>query len=67
VYVPLLISQGQGAIPLFAFVFGLLKAAWCGLGFGLVSHPTAGRFIDRYGPGVVPFVLIGIGAYILAH
>ena len=32
-----------------------------------VQHPLLGRWIDRYGPWVTPFILIFVGAYILAN
>ena len=64
---PLLVAQGLAAIPVFALVFGVMTAAWCGIGLALVSHPAGRRLIDRYGRKGVPFVLIGIGGYILAQ
>ena len=67
VYVPLLIAQGLGSVPVFALVFVIMTAAWCRIGLAFVTHPTGGRLVDRYGRKVVPFALIAIGVYILAR
>jgi cadmium resistance protein CadD (predicted permease) len=46
-------------------VFFALIAAWCYVGYKLVSHPTVAEKLDRYGHIVVPFVLMALGVYIL--
>lgn len=46
-------------------MFFLLLAVWCVIGYYLSSHPLVARTLDRYGHLIVPFVLIGLGIYIL--
>ena len=41
------------------------SALWIAMAHWLVAHPTLGAPIRRYGHIVVPFVLIGLGFYIL--
>jgi cadmium resistance protein CadD (predicted permease) len=46
-------------------VFFVLIAVWCVVGYYLGSHHFVGRALDRYGHVIVPFVLIGLGVYIM--
>lgn len=65
VYIPLF-ARDIAAIPVYAVLFALMTAVWCWVGHRLVSHPRLGDRIRRYGHAVFPFVLIGLGLYILA-
>jgi cadmium resistance protein CadD (predicted permease) len=65
VYIPLF-SRELAWVPLYAIVFAILTAVWCGLGYWLVHHPVAGARIRQYGHVALPFVLLGLGLYILA-
>ena len=47
--------------PIFAVMTGL----WCAAARWLVVHPGRRRPVRRYGPTAVPYVLIGIGLWIL--
>ena len=64
VYIPLFASE-PGAIPIYAAAFAVLTAAWCGLGWLLVNNRVLGTHLRRYGHLALPFVLIGLGLYIL--
>jgi len=64
VYIPLFAKQ-PSAIPAYAIMFAVLTAAWCLLGYVLVNNPLVGHSIRRYGHRLLPFVLIGLGVYIL--
>ncbi|HKB67575.1 MAG TPA: cadmium resistance transporter [Pyrinomonadaceae bacterium] len=46
--------------------FALLIAVWCVAAHYLGNHPAVKRIVDRYGHILVPFVLIGLGTYIIA-
>lgn len=50
-----------------AVVAGMLimTGVWLGIAYWLVNHRTIGAPIRKYGPRVVPFVLIALGAYIV--
>lgn len=65
VYIPLFASEPR-AIPAHVVVFALMTALWCLAGHALVQNRLLGEHIRRYGHRVLPFVLIGLGLYILA-
>lgn len=65
VYIPLF-SRQPTWIPLFAAVFTIMTAAWCMAGYWFVNHPRLGTQVRRYGHVALPFVLIGLGLFILA-
>jgi cadmium resistance protein CadD (predicted permease) len=48
-------------------VFMLMTAVWCIAAYYLVNHPLVASRIRRIGHVVMPFVLIGLGIYILAQ
>lgn len=65
VYIPLFASEPQ-AIPGHVGVFAVMTALWCLAGHALVKNRLLGDHIRRYGHLALPFVLIGLGLYILA-
>ena len=65
VYIPLFASEPR-AIPIYAAVFAILTALWCGLGWLLVNNRVLGAHLRRYGHLLLPFVLIGLGLFILS-
>ena len=65
VYIPLLASVGPGEAAVIAAVFAAMTGVWCVAAWWLVHHPGAGAPLRRYGPRAVPYVLIGIGLWIL--
>ncbi|KYF79907.1 cadmium resistance transporter [Sorangium cellulosum] len=65
VYIPLF-SSAPGLIPLHAAVFAVMTGVLCALGHHLVNHPVLGSRIRRHGRVALPFVLIGLGLWILS-
>lgn len=65
VYTPLFATSSAQAISAIGAVFIAMTALWCLAAHWLVQHPGAATSIRRYGPKTMPFVLIGIGAFIL--
>ena len=65
VYVPLFATRDAQAIAVMAAVFVVLTALWCLGARWLVHHPAAGAPLRRWGPRAVPYVLIGLGLWIL--
>ncbi|KYF73098.1 cadmium resistance transporter [Sorangium cellulosum] len=65
VYIPLF-SSAPGLIPLHAAVFAVMTGVLCALGHHLVHHPVLGSRIRRHGRAALPFVLIGLGLWILS-
>ncbi|WP_437821090.1 cadmium resistance transporter [Sorangium sp. So ce1078] len=65
VYIPLFSSTPEH-VPLHAAVFAVMTGAFCALGHHLVHHPILGSRIRRHGRVALPFVLIGLGLWILS-
>lgn len=65
VYIPLF-SRAPRLIPVYAAVFTVMTGVWCMLGYVLVNNPLLGAKIRRYGRVALPFVLIGLGLWILS-
>jgi cadmium resistance protein CadD (predicted permease) len=66
-WAPLLASSTRIEILLLVATFLVLTGAWCILARALVNAPTAGRWIRRGGSRLLPWVLIGLGVYILVE
>ena len=68
VYVPLFAGNNEvGEITMLVAVFMAMTAVWCATAYYLVNHPLVAMRIRRTGHKILPFVLIGLGTYILAE
>ena len=65
IYAPLFATQSASEIAVMVIVFAVMTALWIAIAYRLVSHPTLGAPIRRYGNFAVPFVLMGLGVYVL--
>lgn len=65
VYTPLFAASPGHAIVLYGAVFAVLTALLCYTAHCLVNHPALGAPLRRYGPHLVPWVLIALGLWIL--
>jgi cadmium resistance transport/sequestration family protein len=65
IYIPLFASSDLPALLITLITFALLIAVWCVAAYYLGNHPAVKRIVDRYGHILVPFVLIGLGIYII--
>jgi cadmium resistance protein CadD (predicted permease) len=65
IYAPLFATQSAPEIAVMVIVFAVMTALWIAIAYGLVSHPTLDAPIRRYGHFAVPFVLMGLGVYVL--
>jgi cadmium resistance protein CadD (predicted permease) len=66
VYVPLFsIYNTVDQITVFTSVFIAMTAVWCIAAYYLVNHPLIASRIRPIGNIIMPFVLIGLGIYIL--
>jgi cadmium resistance protein CadD (predicted permease) len=63
-YIPLFAAQPR-AIPLYVAVFVAMTVLWCWLSHRLARGGWAGGRVRRWGPVVLPFVLMALGARIL--
>jgi cadmium resistance protein CadD (predicted permease) len=64
-YIPLFANTGAGGLALTGAIFAGMTVLWCMAAHWLVRHPDAGAPIRRLGPKAVPWVLIGIGLWIV--
>lgn len=66
VYVPLFSKYNTvDQITILTSVFIAMTAVWCIASFYLVNHPLLASRIQHTGTIIMPFVLIGLGIYIL--
>jgi cadmium resistance protein CadD (predicted permease) len=66
VYAPLFATTAGEAIAIYGAVFAALTGVLCWAAHRLVMHPALGAPVRRWGPRLVPWVLIALGAWILA-
>jgi cadmium resistance transport/sequestration family protein len=65
IYVPLFASGNLLSFGITIGIFYLLIGVWCFIAYLLTRQPTIAKLLSRYGHAIVPFVLIGIGLFIL--
>ena len=65
VYVPLFASSDLGSFLIIIVVFFLLIGVWCYTAYKLSHQRVIADFLTRRGNQLVPFVLIGLGAFIV--
>jgi cadmium resistance transport/sequestration family protein len=65
IYVPLFANSSLVDLIVILLVFAVMVAVWCAIAFYLARHPMVAHLLTRYGHRIVPFVLIGLGIYIL--
>jgi cadmium resistance protein CadD (predicted permease) len=64
-YIPLFSTRSPVEIGVIGLVFVVMTGIWCLFAHWLVHHRELGAPVRRYGHRIVPFVLIGIGIFIL--
>ena len=68
VYTPLFAKYNSvSQITALATIFMAMTAVWCIAAYYLVNHPLVASKIRRTGHIILPFVLIGLGIYILTE
>ncbi|MBW4570841.1 MAG: cadmium resistance transporter [Tolypothrix carrinoi HA7290-LM1] len=65
VYVPLFANSGFVSFLIIIIIFVALLAVWCYVAEKLTHQRTIAELITRYGSYLVPFVLMGLGAFIV--
>ncbi|MBC7810089.1 MAG: cadmium resistance transporter [Burkholderiales bacterium] len=65
IYIPLFAGKSITELGVILTIFAVLIGVWCYLGYKLGSYPFLSHIIKNYGHIIVPFVLIGLGVYIL--
>jgi cadmium resistance protein CadD (predicted permease) len=68
VYTPLFATNNSSSdIIALSTVFMIMTALWCASAYFLVNHPLVASQIRRIGHIVLPFILMGLGIFILAE
>jgi cadmium resistance protein CadD (predicted permease) len=68
IYTPLFAQYNSiSQVTTLIIVFLVMTAVWCTAAYYLVNHPFIASRINRIGHIILPFVLIGLGVYILAQ
>jgi cadmium resistance protein CadD (predicted permease) len=68
IYTPLFAQYNSlSQVTTLIVVFMSMTAVWCAAAYYLVNHPFIASRINRIGHIILPFVLIGLGIYILAE
>lgn len=65
IYVPLFASSSVPGLIVILITFLILIAVWCMIAYYFTRHPLIAAMVNRYGQAVVPYVLIGLGIFIL--
>jgi cadmium resistance transport/sequestration family protein len=65
IYVPLFANSSVPEFAVILGVFFLLVGIWCCVAYQLSRQPLIGRLLNRHGKHLVPFVLMGLGIFIL--
>lgn len=65
IYVPLFASSNLPGLVVMVSVFLCLVLVWCVIAYQLAQHRAIAPLLTRYAHRIVPFLLIGLGAYIL--
>ena len=65
IYVPFFASLNLSSLLIVLTIFFILVGVWCAIAYGLSCHQVIGKLINTYGKKLVPYVLIGLGLFIL--
>lgn len=65
IYAPVFATRSRADLVAFAAIFVAMTLVWCGAALALVHHPAWGTPVRRHGPRILPWVLIGLGTWIL--
>jgi len=65
IYVPLFANSSIEVLPLILGVFFCLVGVWCYVSYMLTRQQAIVELLTRYGSHLIPFVLIGLGVFII--
>ena len=65
IYIPLFAGHNFASVAIILGVFFLMVMVWCAIAYLLVRQTKIADVLSRYGKAVVPFVLIGLGLFII--
>jgi len=65
IYIPLFAGSHLANLSIILAVFFLMVGVWCAIAYLLTRQPTIAGILSRYGQRLVPFILIGLGLFIM--
>jgi cadmium resistance transport/sequestration family protein len=65
IYVPLFASSNLAELTVICLTFLVLIGVWCYVACRLTRHKAIAQILTKYGERIIPFVLIGLGIFIL--
>jgi cadmium resistance protein CadD (predicted permease) len=65
-YIPLFSVHPPSEIAIFTGIFLLLTALWCAIAHALARRHRGALALSRWGGRALPYIMIGLGLYILA-
>jgi cadmium resistance transport/sequestration family protein len=65
IYVPLFANSNLAELAIICLTFLVLIGVWCYIAYRLTRHKAIAQILTKYGERIVPFVLIGLGIFIL--
>ncbi|MEH2393772.1 MAG: cadmium resistance transporter [Nostoc sp.] len=65
IYIPLFAGHDLASLGVILSIFFVMVGVWCAIAYFLSRQPTIAYILNRYGKAVVPFVLIGLGLFII--
>jgi cadmium resistance transport/sequestration family protein len=65
IYLPLFASSSLSSLSIILGVFLVMVGVWCAIAYQLTRHPIVAKGLIRHSGEIVPFVLIGLGIFIL--
>lgn len=65
IYIPLFAGQDFIGLLIILGIFFVMVGVWCGIAYLLTLQPNLAYVLSRYGKPIVPFVLIGLGLFIM--
>ncbi|MEH2140414.1 cadmium resistance transporter [Nostoc sp.] len=65
IYIPLFAGHNLASLGVILSIFFIMVGVWCAIAYFLSLQPTIANILSRYGQAVVPFVLIGLGLFIM--
>ncbi|MEH1948400.1 MAG: cadmium resistance transporter [Nostoc sp.] len=65
IYIPLFAGHDLASLGVILGIFFIMVGVWCAIAYFLSRQPTIANILSRYGNAVIPFVLIGLGLFIM--
>ncbi|MDZ8087529.1 MAG: cadmium resistance transporter [Nostoc sp. DedQUE12b] len=65
IYIPLFAGHDLASLGVILSIFFIMVGVWCAIAYCFSRQPSIANILSRYGKAAVPFVLIGLGMFIM--